>query len=253
MALGLLSFIPLVGVLAFIIGGGARTRIHDSGGRLVGDEMARAGMWLGGGATVLSFCAACVLSCWAMDRSGGRYDSCRSNLKQIGLAIGMYQSDHSDEMPATLQALLDERYMRSPYVYTCPGADLPRKDERAYPSSQEFDRTDVDQTGDYLYARPSGAVATRVPVAWDRFVHANGMVSVLYFDLHVAIRRPSQLAAEVAANRKHYAAIPPMPLAMPVKRDWLRLGLFLALAGCLCLALWPVVVRLARTVRGAFP
>ncbi len=65
--------------------------------------IASVGRWLG----IVSIAFACIAVAALMElgraRESSRYATCRSNLKQIGLGIGMYESDHTSgdhhEMP----------------------------------------------------------------------------------------------------------------------------------------------------------
>ena len=173
MTLGFLSFIPLVGAIAFVLGASARVSIEQSKGRLAGREMARAGMWLGGGATVgyVVLVTALFAMGWRAFMLEESEHGCNINLRHIGLGMLMYENDYPGVFPPSLGVLLDEGYVKGAPFFQCPFAM-----ETLPPVSRET----VETATHYVYVRPAGKPSTPIPMAWDRVAaHHDGRVSVL--------------------------------------------------------------------------
>ena len=104
--------------------------------------------------------------------------TCKSNLKQIGLGILMYQADCDYEFPPDLQILHDMGYVRDTSLFVCPSA----------PADVAPATYDIDGPSSYYYARVTKGKDLKqvVPVMWDRFVHPIGVVNVFYSDGRVA-------------------------------------------------------------------
>jgi len=70
----------------------------------------------------------------ARSSSAARRAQCRSNLKQLGLALHLYAGDHGGQFPADLLAL-SPKYVTDSYLYYCPvarrdhGLDEPTAEE----------------------------------------------------------------------------------------------------------------------------
>jgi len=130
--------------------------------------------------------------------------SCRSNLKQIRLALGMYQLDYQDELPPRLQTLVDLGYLKSTDILKSP-CDT---------SGVAINARYVDVTSSYRYARVKKPTSTEdaPPIMWDRAMHqgTDGAV-VLFYDLHVEWVLLPKLQAMVDRNRALYDKRPVMP------------------------------------------
>ena len=101
----------------------------------------------------------------AMEAAFPAYASMQ-RLKQVGLAIGMYQVDHKEALPPDLETLQKEGYYRSnPGTITSPMTGRPYVYLRA--THEDFDR-------------PGAAI-----VVYDDGVTSNGHQPALYLDMHV--------------------------------------------------------------------
>lgn len=135
---------------------------------------------------------ACAISIPYAINSHGKPDkftlriSCRSNLKQIGLALKQYAMDNNNFLPAKpgaegLEKLRCNGYLADYKIYRCPFT----KDAGAN-SGQELDEKSVD----YIYragytATDKGTDASTIPVAWDKSVNHEDYGNVLFLDGHV--------------------------------------------------------------------
>jgi len=75
-----------------------------------------------GGLAVLGAAGVVALVMYAVGntRIQARKAMCRSNLRQVGLAIHMYADDHDEKFPPDLQVLMPD-YIDNPRVLKCPG------------------------------------------------------------------------------------------------------------------------------------
>lgn len=150
---------------------------------------------------VLVLSALCLL--WTLPLKvsrGSPAAQCRANLKQIGLAVGMYCHDHDEQMPADLQALVvdDHIYITRVNVFRCPSDPAP-----------PVDAADVDASASYYYVRVTDPFnlksASRVPIAWDKKLWCDPEgVNVLFADLHVANLRKADLEKRLQLYRNLY-------------------------------------------------
>lgn len=135
--------------------------------------------------------------------------SCRSNLRQVGIAIGMYRSDYGGELPPDMKTFLDRGYLKRTWCFYCPSSSAAQPDYES--SSSDLWSTESS----YLYVRPinrEGEVMPTLPIMWERKLwHGPYGVSVLYSDLHVEGVQPDKLKKEIAANAAWYPAPPPLP------------------------------------------
>ena len=135
---------------------------------------------------------------------------CRANLKLIGLAVGMYQADHDELVPPSLQMLVDLKYIpgdRVKSILRCPAST----------ATEEVDPKDVGKSGDYWYAplKDSRVEAPgSTPIAWEKnAAHGGDVINVLFFDLHAQAMKVSRLAELLKENEDHNKQIPPDPSA----------------------------------------
>ncbi|MHC4715236.1 MAG: hypothetical protein ACYTAN_18530 [Planctomycetota bacterium] len=143
-------------------------------------------------------------------RRSADFAACRSNLRQLGYAIGMYQTDYNEQMPTRLQTLWDRGYARVLKIFLCPANDefVPYTfsvDTAAFHYARVTDPKTVSRPGE-------------VPVAYDRhLVHSldgRPAVSVLFFDLHVAGMTQEDLLAALDKYTSLYDT-PPTPPEAP--------------------------------------
>jgi hypothetical protein len=230
---GTFFFLLPMGLLALILSALALYRIRRSHGCLVGHRIARIGLRLGI-ASILFTCVALVIlsqSQFGRARESSRTISCRGNLKQIGLGIGMYESDHMSngrqEMPPDLRTLVREGYVRDLSSFLCPDAAKWRD------TRQAAQLQDPDLDGDYAYAHlinPDDAPAD-APIMWDKYLQTGrrfwqwkgrlfDTVNVLQQDLHAVWMPVADLKASIERNRALYVSIPPLPIVGGVPTGW---------------------------------
>jgi hypothetical protein len=126
LVLGILSVVGclflLAGVPAIITGAIARKRASQSPEQYGGAGLALTGLILGCVGTVLTVVAlvAAGLALPALAKAKGRAQSimCVNNLKQIGLAVRIYASDHGDKFPNGFGQLTNE--LQDARVLVCP-------------------------------------------------------------------------------------------------------------------------------------
>jgi hypothetical protein len=126
---------------------------------------ARVGRWVVAGlliCMIVVLLAATLMPALSRARSGARSASTTSNLKNIGLAVEMYQKDHGGWTPPNLQILVDEEYLDDEDVLRSPVSG------RTYGYAGSIDPD---------LAEP------RTPVAWDPMKGREGAV-VLFMDKH---------------------------------------------------------------------
>ena len=116
-------------------------------------------------------------------------------------------------MPPNLQILVDEGYMtlrEDPDALVCPAA----------PRAVPFDPKAVDATTGYYYARLKDSTNISrpgvTPIAWDRVAaHPDGLVVVLYADLHVAAVSTVEFEKALSSMTALYLKPPVLPVAPP--------------------------------------
>jgi prepilin-type processing-associated H-X9-DG protein len=170
------GFIP-----GIITGHMALSRIKASGGTLTGEGLAVAGLIIGYIGAFLSviaciaILAGMLLPALAHTRNQSRRATDMNNLKQIGLAVAMYESDHTNQPPSDFQSLFpyvggtnNLRIFKSPSSDTIIGAPQ-----------------DVDVWSDYeLVPGPTGDDPANEVRAFTKSRHDDGG-NVLFRDGHV--------------------------------------------------------------------
>lgn len=127
--------------------------------------------------------AGMLLPALSMSREKARRISCASNMKQIGLGLRMYSSDHDEMFPAPdgaagLELLRQEGYLENPRIYACPSAD-----GVTAPTGQPL----TEETVSYIYfGGMSEADSVDLPLVIDKPDNHQKYVNVLYIDGHVS-------------------------------------------------------------------
>ncbi len=231
LAFGFVGFIPPFSIVAWWLGDVAWGRIKRSGGALLGEESARAGMWLGFGFFLLQLLAIAVfypLSSPVTRAGRSAHRSCVSNLKQVGLGMQMYMADYAGELPPSLQVLWSEGYTKDPSLYRCG----------LRPRGEQFDCWHLDDAGDFSYARPRTPPAGRpaLPIAWEKRAHpGETTVPVLFDDGTVTRMDVARFAAVLDADAYESPPKPPALSPPPPRRHRAA-------------AYWPVPVALILLV-----
>jgi len=136
-------------------------------------------------------------------REAGRSTQCLSGLRQIGLAVVLYQNDHGDFFPAIETGtttgvdlkfwpgrLWEAKYLSDPRVYVCPSADeLSTRwlDEPRPTSALDTDWRNIHYAANYqhIYGNgfssiyPDRAAGTRYPIQVTRIVDTAKTISML--------------------------------------------------------------------------
>jgi len=205
--LGLLFFVPLVGLFAIVLGVIALGSIGNSEGLLRGRGLATTGIILG--IVSIPFMCLSILVALALVMHGHhtaleQSAACRANLRQIGIAVKMYKDD-TGELPPNFQALVD-RGLISAAMVRCT-ADHGAEPARAH---------NVDATADYYYAdvKDTTGLPQPVPIAWDRyFLHGGRNVNVLFANGDTKLTSIAELEHMLKANAFRYARPPQLPSA----------------------------------------
>jgi hypothetical protein len=130
---------------------------------------------------------------------------CRSNLKQIGLAAGLYRADYGGELPPKLQTLCDNGYLKDTGLLKCP-------QDTAGPA---IDPRYVDVTSSFRYAPTKKLTGTgeNIPMMWERTLnHTKDGVNVLFYNMRVRFTPLIELRAMIEKNRALYDKPPVMPV-----------------------------------------
>jgi hypothetical protein len=135
--------------------------------------------------------------------------TCRSNLKQIAIAIGMYQDENDGVFPPSIAMLVDGKHILSTWLLYCP-ASLPK---RVYGGNPAPDPATLETS--FVYARPlkrGDAPMPVLPIMWERkHWHRGAGINVVYSDLHVEAVEPARLKGEIDGHAAWYTTRPAMP------------------------------------------
>lgn len=165
---------------------------------------------------IIAILAAILFPVFAKAREAARKSSCVSNLKQIGLAVKMYQQDFDEitaysvngsgwsyanywgyfylpysknqkiwECPSSLDAAVRPvAYGLSPFVESQPDAAF--QDPSGTIFCHDAYETRLDDNGDLLTAQSGQTVAlTQWPDKWGEYYRHNDTCNVLWYDGHV--------------------------------------------------------------------
>ena len=209
--LGILFFVPPAPIVGLVLGIIALVKIDSSRGALTGKGLAIVGIVFGAVFTLLMCLlapvAAMLLPGLTRARNHALAAASRNNLKQIGLAVLMYEADY-DAMPENLQVLCDHQYIWRVSV-------LARRR-----SHSQIDPNQVDFTADYLYfpvrTGPEKGISQAlpgVPIAWERQAgwYPAGRVGVVYADGHVEVIEVSELEELLSRYGDLYLVPPKLP------------------------------------------
>lgn len=118
-ALGVFAIVTVP--ISMVLGIIALHRISRSGGQLIGKEYAVSGIAI---TLITSIMLCCGYIMFLNARENARAISCRSNMKQLGLAFQQYAYDHKGMYPPP-NKWIDELYpyVKSRYVFRCLSAD----------------------------------------------------------------------------------------------------------------------------------
>jgi len=216
----LFFFVPLAPLVGLILGIIAIVKISGSKGAMKGFGLAAAGVAIGNFFSLVT--AVFLLTPFSADadREARNAGTCRSNLKQIGLAIGMYESDYDEQMPPDIETLAVEGYLKigadrgmveenapaGETVLTCPS----RLDEQLMSG-------DLDGTSSYYYAQlkdPQHMERLRqTPIMWEKVKSHRKGVNALFADLSVRMEPLDVLRGRIEQNAGLYVKPPVLPEA----------------------------------------
>ncbi len=133
-------------------------------------------------------------------RESARRATCKSNLRQLGLAIHMWADDNDEKFPPTANLkLLVPNYIDNPKVFKCPSG---------HASYMDFVKGKVTaRSSSYVYL-PGRAATTPgwVIIAYGKLENHKVGRNVLYADAHVEWRRAGRrFDRELAAQNKAFA------------------------------------------------
>ena len=166
------------------------------------------GCWIAGGVCVLLPVCACM-SVLTTAREMARRAHCKSNLRQIGLGIGMYRNDFHGHLPPWLSLIYPE-YVSSRMVFACMSAD---DSPGTICAGRPFERRQVS----YVYRRLDAALGNTSPpeskviLMHDKPGNHLGGSNVLFLDGHVEWRTgfvgPDFAPLHVAASEGNLSAV----------------------------------------------
>ena len=92
---------------------------------------------------IIAILAAILFPVFAQARAKARQTACQSNIRQMGLAVTMYQQDWDEDFPTAATLLPDfsflnwhdfvDPYVKNKQIWSCPSATIPLKDSAGKP------------------------------------------------------------------------------------------------------------------------
>ena len=167
----------LTSIVGLVLGLIALSQVSRSKGKLGGQGLAIAGT-ICSGATILlglimgAMGVAVMMPALANARAEARGAVCWNNLRQIGLGMAMYTTDHEDAWPDSLEDLVTAGYFDSDEVFTCP----------VQLDSEDFGE---DSVSGYEYRKPPAGAGESCMVVYDRQPAHRGGRNVLFVDAHI--------------------------------------------------------------------
>ncbi len=139
LVLGVLGFLTLglTALVGLVLGIVARVRISNSQGHLGGSGAATAGIVVSAVALllvpVIAILAAMLLPALAQAKSRAQTIVCVNNVKQLGLAVRLYATDHQDQFPpAATWCDAIQSYVGAAGVFKCPAGDPVKQSHYAF-------------------------------------------------------------------------------------------------------------------------
>ena len=191
------------GLPAVICGIIALSKINNSKGSLTGKGLAIAGLATGcfGMIFATAVMAGFLLPTLGMARATARATACKSNLRQIGMAVYRYSDANNGQLPPDLKTLVDAETVTEMGIFVCPSdpAYDDDSDEWWYCSYESvLDLTDKILTEEIL---PSDAM-----LAWDSEPgrhrvpgrHPGGGRNAVFADRHVELLTEEEFQKRLA-------------------------------------------------------
>jgi prepilin-type processing-associated H-X9-DG protein len=205
--LGILGCIPLVGIVAIILGAIAMKRATSEPQRFGGFGLALGGVICGFVFTLSSclvFGAGVFLPALGQARQSARHLKSQSQLQQIGVALHMYATDNNGAFPESeqdWQARLVPRYVPNASIFEIPGHDAGNPATYVYIPGLVLNNVTSPASTPVIYESN--------PHPWKHRVH------VLFADGHVDDIDADQLQSVLAPGGKPAAAKPAAPEPKP--------------------------------------
>lgn len=210
-----LAIVPLcvTQIIAPILGIVALFRIGSSRGRLKGSGLAIASLVVTGCYVVmLAVPAAMLLPALSGAREEARKAVCRSNLKQIGLAMSMYMADYDEWYPAGQEtslgnlALLHDQYIMSKRIFKCPSTTDTPELAQVDPTTGQLTLTRDTCSYEYVLVSPLSDPDTII--AFDKAEnHSDTGRNVLLFDCAVVWMPEGEFQQEIESQKARW--LPP--------------------------------------------